>query len=375
MANDELKQQAMQEMARREIAKRQSTPQEGFGSMLLKNAGIAARDTAESAGVMANTALMEVPAIASQAMTGGKFTGSIYPIIEGGKNVFEGNDLSEGQKIMSTAAGIVAPTGGAFKAIGEIPAIKSIMKFSKSENQAKLADEVQNTMMSQRRKVIDNYGPEYDSIIGKQGKKVNINTPIKNFVDSGQSIMQNPEFSQQIAYKNPQANKIMDMIKTVTDLKVPDEISAREADSLSKFIKNIPSIKSKLAQGSKYGFHTVQWTNEDRMLIGLADDIKGEVINAHPDLVDLNKDYGDFMNSYKSVSPDFKIGNTVSKLKKYSDYDPQKRILFEKIMPKSTVDKIKSFEQADKASRLLKSIGMWGVRGAAGAAGFKGIAH
>lgn len=379
--DDNQVQLARQELARRELSRRQSSPdqpKEGVGQMLLKNAGLAARDTSEFAGVAANTAGLGIPGIVSQAVTGGKFTGKAYPMIEGGNNVFEGKDLDSGQKAMAEGAGMVAPVGegvALLKNTGIGKALSNVGKFSKPENQAKLADEVQNTMMSQRRNVIDSYGSEYDKIIGQSNKKININSPIKNFVDEAQSLMQNPEFSQQIAAKNPQANRIMDMVQKVTDAKVPDEISVQEADKLQKFIKNLPSIKTKLAQGGKYGFHTVQWTNEDRMLIGLADDIKGSVVQAHPDLMDLNKDYGKFMNAYKAVSPDFKIGTTVSKLKKYSELDPQKKLLFEGIMPKATIDKIKSFEQADKTAKFLKTVGMWGVRGAAGAAGFKGINH
>lgn len=259
------------------------------------------------------------------------------------------------------------------KASGVGKTISNIGKYSKPQNQVKLADEVQNALMSQKRGVMDKYGKEYESIIGKSESKVNLNEPVKNFVDEAQSLMQNPEFVQQVAAKNPQATKILDMVNRFKATKGLDEvgldISAKEADSLSRYIRNMPGIKSKLNQASKQGWHTVQWSNEDRMLLNLADDIKGTVVEAHPELLNLNKEYGQFMNAYKKVSPDFKIGNTVSKLKEYSSYDPQKQQLLEGILPKDTIGKIKEFESADKTYKVLKNLGLIAGGGALTGAG------
>lgn len=326
-----------------------------------QRAGNYANALGEPVGVAANTALFGIPGVVSKKVSG--------------KDVFAGDDLSPGQKLMAEGAGMMVPSGALLRATGVEKLLGNVAKYAKPKNQVGLAEEVQNGLAEAKHEKINNYGPEYDRIINASDKKVNINAAVKNFVDEGQSIMQNPEFAQQIAVKNPAANKVLDIIKAVTDQKVPEELSAKEADSLAKSIKNLPGIKSKLAQRSKYGFHTVQWTNEDRMLIGLADDIKSGVIEAHPELSALNKDYGTFMNAYKKVAPDFKIGTTVSKLKNYSQLDPQKKALFEEIMPKGTVNKVKDFEKADKTSKLLKSLGLWGVRGAAGAAGFKGFSE
>lgn len=300
---------------------------------------------------------------------GGGLDRNLYKVKQGAmSDIVGGQIIDQGTAPINYIGGkLIEP---AMKALGlPLESISNVVKFSKPKAQADLAESVQNTLMSQKRSVIDKYGKEYSDIVGNSDKSINLNVPIKNFVDESQSLMQNPEFSQQIAAKNPQANRIMDMVQKVTEAKVPDEISAKEADKLSRYIKNLPSIKTKLNQGSKYGFHTVQWTNEDRMLIGLADDIKGSVIEAHPELADLNKEYGNFMNSYKKIAPDFKIGSTIKNLKNYSQMDPQKRLMFENIMPRDTVDKIKSFDMADKTASLLKKIGI----GAATAAGMGSV--
>lgn len=280
---------------------------------------------------------------------------------------------SGGSKMLADIGMIANPaTGEALKAVGKAIGITSktigdIAKYAKPKSQIELAESVQNGLSQAKHKMIESYGKEYDRIIGNSDKKINITKPIQNFVEEGQSIKQNPDFAQQLAMKNPAAKKISDLIDTVSDKDnpVPEQLSAGEANNLSKSIRNLPGLKTKLSQASKYGFHTVQWTNEDRMLLGLADDIKGEVIDAHPELSSLNKDYGGFMNAYKRVAPDFKIGTTVSKLKNYSQLDPQKKRMFENIMPKSTIDKIKDFESADKMSQVLKKVGI-GVASAAG---------
>jgi hypothetical protein len=250
--------------------------------------------------------------------------------------------------------------------------LSNINKFSKPENQVKLAEEFQDTLASQRRSVIDNYGKEYEDIVGKSQAKVNLNNSFKNFMDESQSLMQNPEFSQQIAAKNPQAMKIFDLADKITKAGDIESISSKEADNLVKYIRNLPSIKTKLNQAGKFGKHTVQWTNEDRMLLNLADDIKGGVIEAHPELQALNKDYGRFMNAYKRVAPDFKVGTTISKLKSYSQYDPQKAQLLEGIVPKQTMDKVRQFEGADKTYQMLRNIGLIAGGGAITGMGIKG---
>lgn len=277
-----------------------------------------------------------------------------------------------GSRALSDMGAVANPlTGEALRAVGKVIGItgKSIgdmISYSKPQTQVKLAENVQNGLAQAKHDMIESYGKEYDRIIVNSDKKINVTKPIQNFIKEGRSIKNNPEFAQQIINKNPAAKKISDLIDTVTENKLPDEMKAGEADNLSKAIRNLPGLKTKLTQASKYGFHTVQWNNEDRMLLGLADDIKGEVIDAHPELASLNKDYGGFMNDYKKVAPEFKIGSTISKLKNYSQLDLQKRMMFEDIIPKGTVDKIKDFERADKMSGIMKKLGI-GIAGAAGA--------
>lgn len=392
MENDDLKQAALKEMATRELARRTqqnsdlqggaTSPANVKAQADLKQAQFnaspvgllptEAKAIAEPIGRAANSAMFGIPGITSELLSGGKLVNPLNNggrVTQGGTNIFEGKDMSQGQQMTADLAGALVPGGALLKGLGIEKNLGNVVKYSKPQNQVKLADEVQNSLMSQKRNVIDKYGKEYDSIIGQSDKKVNIDPAIKNFVDEAQSLMQNPDFVQQVAVKNPQATKIFDMVNGFKEATGTEAISAKEADNLSKFIKNMPGIKSKLAQASKNGYHTVQWTNEDRMLLGLADDIKGQIVEAHGELGALNKDYGQFMNAYKKVAPDFKVGTTINKLKNYGEYDPQKQQLLEGILPKQTVDKIKDFSRADATSKVLKKIGLWGATGALGAAG------
>lgn len=363
MANDDLRKSAIKELARRELSRREnlkggaSSPANIKAQSDLKQAqqannpigmaGTYAKDIAEPVGVAANTAMFGIPGLISKKVSN--------------KDVFEGKDLTGGQKLMAEGVGMLAPTGALLRVTGVERLIGDVIKYSKPKAQASLAEKVQNGLQEAKHTVINNYGKEYDKIIGNSDIRVNLKSPIKNFIDEGKSITENPEFVQQLAAKNPQAKKVMDLIETVKSDKVPEELSAKEADNLSKAIKSLPGIKTKLQQGSKYGFHTVQWTNEDRMLLGLADDIKGSVIEAHPELSSLNKEYGSFMNAYKRVSPDFKIGTTISKLKNYSQYDPQKRQLLEGILPKDTINKVRDFNRSAKTWEVMKKLGLGAV--------------
>lgn len=320
------------------------------------------------------TELMDVPIAATNLInSAGLGIPGTFAKLTTGKDIPEAT--SPGGRAFSDVFGLMGAFGGPVAEKGielagkGAKVLSNINKFSKLKNQVKLAEEVQNTLMSQKRSVIDKYGKEYENIVGKSNKKVNISQAVNNFLDEGQSLLNNPEFAQQIAAKNPEANRIMDMVAKVSKSKDMVELSAVEVDKLQKYIKNLPGIKNKLNQASKNGFHSVQWSNEDRMLLGFADDLKSSVIDSHPELSALNKEYGSFMSAYKRVAPDFKIGSTVDKLRNYSQLDPQKAQLLEGILPKDTINKIKEFETADKTSKFLKKIGL----GAAGAAGMGAV--
>lgn len=118
-------------------------PQKILGNLV--NAG---KKTAESAGVMLNTATMGVPGIISQLSTGGNFTGQTYPLVEGGTNVFEGKDLSGGEKIIAEAGGMVIPVG-AVASVGK-KAIQKIFGFGtdleRAEKAKKALDTVRDTL-------------------------------------------------------------------------------------------------------------------------------------------------------------------------------------------------------------------------------------
>jgi len=382
--NDNIKQQAMKELARRELAKRESsrTPtavsepesvatmgvdyvrQHPFKSLFQGLPQTLTGKTVEDRAVenINSPDFMQVESAPYDRQ-----------IPRAGNAAF--NRVVGGQMAdMATAPAnaLAAPVlkgvgmaGGAIKSavqgtpIGKL--ISDMGKYSKPQAQAEFADEVQNALLSRKRSVIDNFGKDYEGIIGKSDKSVSLDAPFRNFVDNAQSLMQNPEFSQQVAAKNPQANRIFDLVNKFSKRDYSTEVSAKEADNIVKFINNLPSIRTKLNQGRKNGWHTVQWTNEDRMLIELADDIKSTVVDIHPELGALNKSYGSFMSKYKSVAPEFRIGSTVEKMKKYSQLDPQKKVMFEEIMPRGTVNKIKEFERAQATSQLLKKIGLTGA--------------
>lgn len=397
MENDNLKQMAMKELATREMARRsQANPdmqggaqspanvqaqqdlkqaQQGVG--LPAQIGMGVKAIAEPTGRLANSALFGVPGITSELLSGGKLVNPIkngLRVTQGGTNVFEGGDMSPGQKLAADVGGMLVPGGAILKATGLEKQIGNVIKYSKPENTAKLADEVDNALINSRSKVIDNYGPEYKGIIGKSDVKVNLAEPVKNLIDESGSILQNPEF-----INSPQSKRIIGLIDTVKDNKTLENISAQEADNIQKAIKQLPSIKTKLQKAATSGKHTVDWTNDERILLNFSNDIKSKVIEAHPELVDLNKGYGDFMNNYKQVRGSFGIkktpdAGTEGLMKNYHNIPQRFKDTVEKVLPKETANKIKEYNKSQRVGETLKAAGLMGL-GAAGLEKYKELVH
>ena len=81
-----------------------SRPTQTIPQMLGSNLMKAGKDTAQSAGVMFNTAGFGLPGYVSEKVSG--------------QNIFEGKDLSTSQKMMAVGAGLVVPTGALLRPLG-----------------------------------------------------------------------------------------------------------------------------------------------------------------------------------------------------------------------------------------------------------------
>lgn len=352
-------QQAMAELARRELVKRgASTGTSGSWTSYSQDIGnnfkSAIKDTGEAAGVAANTALLGIPGMISKKVSG--------------KDVFAGDDLSTTQKLESMGIGMATDVGGVIKGISEIPIVKNIIKFSNPKNVGLLAKDVDNSLLGAHSKVVDNYGPEYDRIIGKSDKSVNLSDTVKKLSEEEGNPLQNPKFS------NTPVAKLLENMSNKVDKGQPlDDISVKNADYIQKAIKNIPSIKTKLEKGYKTGFHNVDWTNEERIALKFANDVKSKVIDSEPELAVLNKDYGSFMNNYKAIRGSFGTkanGGTASLMSKYSDLEkmnPNFTDAIKSVIP-NAAKKMKEYSDTLKQYNILKKLGLWGAATAGGGA-------
>lgn len=152
-------------------------------------------------------------------------------------------------------------------------------------------------------------------------------------------------------------------------METPEELSIKEADQLQQFIKNLPSIKSKLNQVNRKGFGQVDWTNSERMLLDFADEIKSKIIGAEPDLAYLKKNYGQVVNDIKFVRGKLAKGNTINNLKNFDNWDDEVKVVAGRLFPKDLLNKIEDFNSADKFAQLLKQFGIYGGYAGAGAIG------
>lgn len=338
----------------------------------------------QAGGVMANTALMGVPGIVSELSTGGHLVNPLKQgfkdgrlLTEGGTNVFEGKDLSDGQKFGAEAIGSLLPTGGVLKALGIDKSLGNIAKYSKSENRINLADSVRNGIINAKKNLTDIFGGEYEKIIGESDKKINIGNSIKTWLeDHGAQITQNEQFSKALANKDPQATKLYNMVNEFSkngDKVEQQVVSAQEADKFQKFIKNLPGLKGKIEKGYK-GY--ADMTNSDRIMLDLANNIKSDVIEAHPDLMSLNQHYGDQINKIKllrkGLGSNSQMIENMRNFHKIGEYEDRAA---NDILDKNTLNRIKEFNSADRTAKLLKTFGLWSAGTIGAGAGFEGARH
>lgn len=268
---------------------------------------------------------------------------------------------------ISKLAAIPAEAGAGLVSKALVDPIKNVIKYSNPKIVAKLADDVDSSLLMSRNKVVDNYGPEYKSIIGKSEQKVNLADPIKNLIEESDSVLQNAEFAN-----SPQAKRILGLVDVVKNDSTLENISAQEADNIQKAIKQLPSIKTKLQKAATSGKHTVDWTNDERILLDFSNDIKSKVIEAHPELVNLNKGYGDFMNSYKKVRGSFGVKKTENLMRNFNNEEqvPQRfKDLLEGVLPEDSINKISQYSDAVSTGKILKTLGLLGGGAALGSVG------
>ena len=343
------------------------------GQRVGQNIGTAGLKTVESAGVMGDTALMGIPGLISQLSTGGKPTGSINPfnLVQGGQNMFRGQDLSGGEKMMAQGAGMVVPVGGAIKTIGEIPIVKSLVKWSKPSNQEKLVGKVKSALAIRKRALVDSYGEEYNKVIGQSDKDINIQKVIENFKNENPEavsyIRQQKDVAQLMQTGNKKAQQLSSLLDDFSGDETLSKISAKGADELVQFINKLPGIKTKLLKGKGMA----DFTSEESMLVDLASDIKHELITSHPELSGLKANYAQTMSDLRAIRPNVGKANSLSN---FSGWDATASQPFLRQMPKEIIDKVNSFSTSTKLSDLLKKMGLIGITSAgAGAAGRAGV--
>lgn len=243
--------------------------------------------------------------------------------------------------------------------------ISDIAKFSKPQNRIGLAEEARMAVSKSKNDLMNTFGGEAERIIGQSDKKINIEEPISNFMEESKGLLENKEFIQDLKLGNPNAKRILDLVEKFGKEDFQKELSAQGANDVSKYIKNLPSIKTKLSKPAMFR----DLTNDERILVNLSNDIKESVIKEHPDLQNLNEHYAETINDIKSIRGNLRPNKTIDNLKKYSSWDDELKKSFERQVPKETIDKIKGFENSDKTAQMLKKLGIEVGKGAAVMAG------
>lgn len=243
--------------------------------------------------------------------------------------------------------------------------IKNVIKYSKPQNRMSLLDDVRNSYLKYKKDLTDIFGGEYEKVISESNIKVNLSRPVMEwFEDHGKNVLNNKDFRDALKTKDPTANRIYKIIDAITNPNSKlnlDEVSASDADTFRKFIEGLPGIKSKLAMSFKKGKGMVDFTDDERILLDLANNIKSEIIGSHPTLGGLNDFYREGKNNINLfrkyiLGPDIRA--TQSNIRKFNhaqDFDVV-RTASQAILDKKTLKNVMDYSDADNFSQLLKQI-------------------
>ena len=240
------------------------------------------------------------------------------------------------------------------------------------KNQIKLAEDSRNSLVGKKQAMLEKYGDVYNRTI-KQGQgKISLQEPLLNLIDESDDIVNTikgqTEISEALTKGEPNARKILNMVNSfIENPKAGEDLTIQNADLLQKYIRNLPSIRNKLARGYKTGFEQVDFTNADRVLLNFANDIKVKVLDLAPEMSLVNKEYGQFMTNYKQLRPYLKWDRAISNFKNLHQLDPAVLNKFQQVLPRNIVRNILQMNRVNRSVQLLKRIGGAALIGGVGA--------
>ena len=243
--------------------------------------------------------------------------------------------------------------------------VKRKAHLLKATNKENLAIEVQNALVNKKTKLIESFGEQYKNIMkSKQGKQISLAEPLNNLLENADDIVNTlqgqEDLQKSLSLGDPMAKRVLSLINSVTDpeKKIPQTLSIEEADVLQKYIRQLPSIRTKLEQAYKRGFEQVNWTNAERILLDFASDMKKQVLDLSPELGALKMNYGQVMTDIKRIRPNFAWGKAIRNMENFHLLDPQIRSAIERILPSNIINKIKDLSSAVRITNLLKRMGI-----------------
>lgn len=124
------------------------------------------------------------------------------------------------------------------------------------------------------------------------------------------------------------------------------ELSLRDAEDIKRAISQSPTLSTKGAQGK-----FANWTNGDREMLDLVDEIKSAQADVFPELSEIRQPYSEFMSHYRNVKNMFKPGRLIKNIEgKFGDKEIEKSV--KGILPEKTYKDIKNVRTAKKVAKV-----------------------
>lgn len=244
-------------------------------------------------------------------------------------------------------------TEGALKIPKAIDATQQAVKDAVT-NKTGFLDDVRSAFYDAKGKAVDKYGEGLEKLATDNPDKV---VSLRPVVD---------QLSAEMAYEPKLRNAInrVPYLKQIFDNpSLADKVGIKEAQSL------VNDLQSKVSTGKLKG---VGVRPDDIPLLDAIHDIKGQMLEAFPDIKDLRKDYGELINNFNLVRNKLKPGNLQKAVKEnFGDIEIQNAA--KKVLDGSPeiIDRMKNYNLLRKFGGYLGKASL-GVAGIAGAKKFLG---
>lgn len=217
---------------------------------------------------------------------------------------------------------------------------------------ADFLDKVQTAIFNRKRQVVDNFGDDLENLTRQNPTRT---VSLRQAIDEANAIAAFEPKLKSAIERSPAVKRLLDN---------PDLANNVPLDETQNIINQ---LKSKLSSSKKTGFNV---TSDDIPVFDFIDNIKGNQLDAFPEMAKVKQTYGEMMNKYNVIKNKIKVGSLKQNLLNDFKGDDQVKRAFNGMLTDDILKEVKDYKNTNNMLKMmgigLKTAGL-GTAGAAGA--------